>query len=573
MALAASKEFEKRLKSEIQALSRQHHLSDDKAFGLWFAMNILELTEPDALAATQFDGPNDKSVDFFWIDDDAERVFIGQFKYSPTLSATARTSHVALLQASLNWLTNPNALRKDGKPDLATAADEYLEATAKGYCTELWYIYAGPRATFIDNDVRLFNQKSENLDKGISACHAPLEFIENTYREIQGASLYIDSAVIKLEDKSAVETDGSFGKALVAVVPAEELSTLYHKHQDRLFDGNVRLFLGARRNTVNAGILETLNDRKQRGNFWAYNNGITFICDDFKKVGKNLKLYNFSIVNGCQTTTLLAESGVSLADVKILARFIAAPKDVVDKVVLFNNSQNPVKPWDIASRNKTQRRLKTEFNALPRSINYWTRRGKKPQSTKTPSASKPELLPFERVGQYLAAFDGNPVLAWKHKGFIFQSEHDSVFRPDITVEHILLAYICGEISTKAVLQKLKSSSEEDSRILRKGGSLFVLATLGTILLERNGATFFTKLKQERIESNSTHLKIGKYTSFALKTYVRSCKHLMVAEKMELSTLVRSRDYYKSIRGLVKSDYETFADSESWLSDTLPRIEA
>ena len=37
------------------------------------------------------------------------------------------------------------------------------------------------------------------------------------------------------------------------------------------------------------------------------NNGIIIACEEFVIDGDNIKLYNFSIVNGCQTTTLLGK--------------------------------------------------------------------------------------------------------------------------------------------------------------------------------------------------------------------------------------------------------------------------
>ena len=52
-------------------------------------------------------------------------------------------------------------------------------------------------------------------------------------------------------------------------------------HGDSLFDRNIRLFLGSHKGGVNAGIKETLETPTERPNFWAYNNGVTFICDDY----------------------------------------------------------------------------------------------------------------------------------------------------------------------------------------------------------------------------------------------------------------------------------------------------
>ncbi|MCH7494047.1 AIPR family protein, partial [bacterium] len=39
----------------------------------------------------------------------------------------------------------------------------------------------------------------------------------------------------------------------------------------------MRLYLGERKESVNRGIAETLSDEDDIGNFWAYNNGVTFV--------------------------------------------------------------------------------------------------------------------------------------------------------------------------------------------------------------------------------------------------------------------------------------------------------
>lgn len=73
--------------------------------------------------------------------------------------------------------------------------------------------------------------------------------------------------------------EGEFGNAIVTSIPATELARLYDKYENILFDCNVRLVLGSRKGSVNAGIFDTLLDDQQRAKFWAFNNGITMLCD------------------------------------------------------------------------------------------------------------------------------------------------------------------------------------------------------------------------------------------------------------------------------------------------------
>lgn len=75
---------------------------------------------------------------------------------------------------------------------------------------------------------------------------------------------------------------------------------------DRLYEKNVRRWLGMTKSQkVNWGITKTLNENPSR--FGLYNNGITFVADEFKRIGPNDEwtITNPYVVNGCQTTRTL----------------------------------------------------------------------------------------------------------------------------------------------------------------------------------------------------------------------------------------------------------------------------
>ena len=70
---------------------------------------------------------------------------------------------------------------------------------------------------------------------------------------------------------------------------------------DLIYEKNVRKFLGSRRK-VNKGIEETILTKPER--FGLYNNGITIVVEEFKKLPNNIQyeLTEPYVVNGCQTT-------------------------------------------------------------------------------------------------------------------------------------------------------------------------------------------------------------------------------------------------------------------------------
>src|SRR6266511_3986479 len=400
-----AKIFEKHLSAEVRRIAKREGIGQDTAFLFWCATNILELVDDDAREAISIEGSNDKGIDLFWVDEEEGRVIIAQGKYSPEFSFRPKSAQVANLESSLNWLANPEALRRDGKPDLAQAAEDYIEATKNGYGVELWFLYTGPKCANIEKHIVVFNQNPDHLQKRRAMRHYHLDMLRSTWEELEGSARRIEAEDIALLGSRGLPFDGTFGKAYVASIPAAEIVRLYEKYEERLFDRNVRLFLGVRKGSVNAGVAETLNDEAERGNFWAYNNGMTFVCDDFTPATAVVMLKNFSIVNGCQTAVSLAQGPKNkLQQVSVLARFIAASAEIVDDVIRFTNSQNPSRTWDIASQDKTQRRLKTQFAKLSKPYIYLTRRGSRPRGNLKQYRQDGKLrqIRIDVVGQYAA---------------------------------------------------------------------------------------------------------------------------------------------------------------------------
>jgi AIPR protein len=76
-------------------------------------------------------------------------------------------------------------------------------------------------------------------------------------------------------------------------------------------------------------------------------------------------------VNGCQTTVSLANASKdAVEDIRVPVRFIRASEKVIDSVITYNNSQNPIRLWDLNSQNKLQKKLKKQIAELPQPFFY-----------------------------------------------------------------------------------------------------------------------------------------------------------------------------------------------------------
>jgi hypothetical protein len=376
-----AKRFEETLRREVREIAERLDISESRAFAVWYGKIALRLDEQEALEAASYDGGNDRGADFFFVDDEWERVIVLQWKYYASSSKTPKAGDLTQLFNVPDELSDPQDLRDDGREDLAEAAQALEEARARGHAIDLRFLYPGVRDSSRDREptrlVRSFNRKRS--DEEIIAQLVRLDDLEIAYEDYKGSADRVQQGRVELERADFLEEEGPYGKSYVATIPGSSLASLYNQHGNRLFDQNVRLFLGTRKGSVNAGIRETLGDTSERGNFWAYNNGITVVA---RGVNANhekgyLDLTDFSIVNGCQTTVSIAEASATAAkEVSVVARVIAAEDpELVDKIIRYTNSQTPINVWDISARDKLQQRLRKDLSELDEPWFYALRRG------------------------------------------------------------------------------------------------------------------------------------------------------------------------------------------------------
>lgn len=166
--------------------------------------------------------------------------------------------------------------------------------------------------------------------------------------------------------------------AVIVNASAFSIKELYATHSTNLLSRNLRYFIKKR--DIDASINETIS--KSPDTFWFKNNGLTIICDDFDVDGKQVKLQNFSIVNGGQTTTLLHKSkDINKGnDLYLPCKIIRTIGENEDDKNLFSleiakatNSQKAIKQIDLKSNAPEQVRFGNEMRNI--GIFYQTKRG------------------------------------------------------------------------------------------------------------------------------------------------------------------------------------------------------
>jgi len=572
------------LRQEIKAIARTFSVPQDRAFAVWFAKLELDLDDDDAFDALSVEGANDKGMDLFWVDHPNQRVFIGQCKYSSRGTHRPKVKDLESLLSCTDWLASPEALEREGRPELVSAARDYLESMDRDYSLQLWFVYCGERDENIDKRVRVFNANPENEQKRRMARHCDLRLLESMYEEARGEGRRIAQARIKV-DPQALEVTGTFGKGLVTAISGTELASMYDDFGDKLFDRNVRLFLGARKGSVNAGIIDTVETDRERGNFWAYNNGITIVCDDYKHDSKtgNLQLSNFSIVNGCQTTVALARSREAVTDeVKVLLRLICPPESIIDSIIRFTNSQNQIRRWDIASQDRTQRRLQRDLEGLNEPVYYVLRRGDwraldpaKKEKFRGDGRGSQRTVKHDLLAQYLASFNGKPVVAYKNKAFLFTRYYEETFPADLRVEEALFVWRAGERTQQLVREEIREETrpgrEKYVLMLKRGGRFYALAVFGLLAKLRNGPDYLRSITETRIASKAATERMDKYARIAIVWYKQAVDDLLQITETDLSVLIRQPDFFHRVAERISNTYRAWAVNEEWLRGALPKL--
>lgn len=571
--------FETTMRQEVAEIAQRHGITESRAFAVWYGKIVLRMSEQEALEAASYDGGNDRGTDFFFVDDEWDRVIISQWKYYKSADKTPGAGDLTQLFNVISELSDAQDLRDDGRDDLAEAADALSEARDRGYAVDLRFVYPGVKHRDRDREprrlIRGFNR--DHRDEQVTAQLVGLEELQIAYEDYKGSADRVQHGHLDLADGEYLEEDGPFGKAFVATVPGASLAALYNAHGNRLFDQNVRLFLGNRKGSVNAGLSETLGDPKERGNFWAYNNGITVVARGVDVEGDHLNLTDFSIVNGCQTTVSIAQAGDTAAKgVSVVARVVVAEDpDLVEKVIRYTNSQTPISVWDISARDRLQQRLRKELADLDPAWFYALRRGELEalgDKEKFGKRGERRVLPFPLSAQYLAAFRGLPVEAYKEKALLFTVHKSGVFPPDTEPRDLLWAWAVGE-SVDSVIPEVARQLQQDKlaeAILKRGARFFVTSITAQLLADRNGNDFVARVGTETLFTKAMKDRLKKYATLATLYYVQIMR-AMIRAGHEVGTLIRRPETGAEIRGGVTERLIAEKLAPKALEEKLPKL--
>jgi len=448
--------------NEIKEYTNSENLIDiGEGFVYWTLTNYFDLEKDEAIIAL-IGGSNDKDVDAFFEREGILHIIQGKGKGEIGQNLIRR------FKGCIDWLKNPDASGEVNE-DLNKAAEIFRDGWVDEKKVELHFFTKGTFTTEARREQSVFNTNPENTNRVSMFLH-DINDILRYYR-----SKKIDENPLIKEKFNFDLIEGEHfirsqkKESIVATVKAIDLVNLYKKYQDDLFFRNVRYYLGTRKGKigdVNNNIINTaMNDQ---GNFWYFNNGISFVCTDFKlhnQKSKNLTLLveGFQIINGCQTTVSIYEAyeqingdEAKLNNLHILARFIkTAGAEDIDHITYNMNSQNPVNIRQLKSNCPIQKRLQKDFASNTKPYFYSIKPGDWQNLTSSEKSKFKDESGYRKLDNYdvaqtLYAFNTDPIYARNNREKLFPEKYSKIFRKDIHIKEILLSFEIQEIVKKTI---------------------------------------------------------------------------------------------------------------------------
>jgi hypothetical protein len=471
---------------------------EDKAlmlFALELSFKIDDIASVAAVSLT--DHSNDKKCDLVYVDRSRGIIVFAQGYVTQSAGrAEAPANKASDLNTAATWLLTGSL---DTLPEvLRSAAIEVRDALENDEIREvyIWYCHNLPESANVARELSQVQQTTASLIKthfprasvtSVTGQEIGSIVLEDLYRRTQAPIIVPDNLEISVP--GGFEISGDRWTAYCTSVPGRWLREMWQRHQADLMSPNVREYLGVVRSerNINNGIKTTAKTAPDR--FWIYNNGLTVLVNKYEvRPGEGdadhvLLLSGVGIINGAQTTgsigTLSDADAAGLDKVQVMVRFVScSDSEVLSEIVKFNNTQNKVEATDFRSKDAVQERLRGEFLSVPEADYRGGRRG----GVRDAIERSKNLLPDGTVAQALAAFHGEPNLAYNETRRIWEEDgtYASIFSDKTTARHIVLTF-----SLQKAIEEVKrelSQLPEESRTASQNKHLSFLRRRGSITL-------------------------------------------------------------------------------------------
>ncbi|WP_412463842.1 AIPR family protein [Flavobacterium mekongense] len=390
-----------------------------------------------------------------------------------------------------------------------------------------------------------------------------LEDITEQIISVNEPQRFVVEDKIKINKNDGNLKYGNFG--ILVNISSNSLKNLYDRYRNKgLFEQNFRYFI--RNKKIDDKITGSL--QRKRDDFWFLNNGIIISCKDFKADGDNIRLYDFSIVNGCQTTTLIGEyKGKNENEEFFLPCKIVKSKSnnetdfsyFMSEIAEASNSQKPISDRDLKANRPEQRKLQKELKEEDPKIYLEIKRGE---------AQKRNLENWQKIkndelGQFILSFNlQQPGTARSGKRKIFSSDttYRAVFLRKHSKNNIVDLLKLNEYYNSYVEKQLREDKFVDleQESVARNGRFIVVALIGLFFKHKNQLISFKGFSKdgnwiETLENDNIHFPIFD-KNYSKDDFILKLNGLFQLIIAELSNIYRIREKEeKNVSNFFKTD--------------------
>jgi len=302
------------------------------------------------------------------------------------------------------------------------------------------------------------------------------------------------STTINFNNRITLPKINGVSQAYIGLLPYSEFLKIVSDSDDNLlnvFEDNVRDFQGDN-NDVNGGIATTLNNEDSEI-FSVLNNGVTIVASTISPTGDQFTIFDYQIVNGCQTSNVLYNhrNGLNINKVNIPIKLIATTDDdVKTRITLATNNQTPIKKEQLAALTQFQRSLEQYYNSYTGDARiYYERRAKQYNSDNSVLKSKVITVPYQ-IKSFAAMFLNEPHNVTSFFGTIVKRLNEGkaqIFNND----HAYSPYYTSAFS----YYKLESFFRKGLIDSSYKKVRFHILMLFRILIEKDNPPFFNSIKK------------------------------------------------------------------------------
>ena len=388
-------------------------------------------------------------------------------------------------------------------------------------------------------------------------------------------------------------------ESYLCIMPGETLAKIYEKFGNRLLEKNVRVFLQARKKSVNDGIKTTIE--KEPGMFFCYNNGLTATACNIKKSLTNHGIAidiidDFQIVNGGQTTASIFYSSkrdVDISDVKVQMKLTVVEdkksQEIVPKISEYANSQNKVNKADFFSNHPFHRVFKklSDLKSAPpapgsNQITYWFyERVRGEYAEAKQSKSKPERKTFDNIyprkqlvtktdlSIVLNSFEGYPDIvskgaqkSFQHFSVLIREEWDKQGLENKKFNDQYFISSMSKVLIFRIFEKLVSSQEwYEKGGYRRNIVTYSLAKLNMILKQKGLELNFEKIwKNQTINEDLEEILLS--IGFEAQNHIENPPEGTIKNRTEYAKKKTCWDLFKKTDLDLPDKFDSFTISKS-----------